>query len=73
MSTETEIKWTPYDAVAACEGFDGKDHDQETLISAWQYLIDTGAAYTLQGSFGRQAERMIAAGLCKPRNWKRPR
>ena len=56
--------WNNYDAVAACEGFDGEEHDEETLISAWQYLIDTGLAWQLQGCFGRQASHLIQAGLC---------
>jgi hypothetical protein len=57
--------WTDYDAVAAAEGFDGVEHDNETLISAWQHLIDTGAAWKLQGWFGRQADALIRQGLCE--------
>ena len=57
-------KWTDYDAVAACEGFDGLDHDEETILSAWQHLIDTGLAWRLQGCFGRQAASLIEQGLC---------
>lgn len=57
--------WTDYDAVAAAEGFDGIEHDNETLISAWQHLIDTGAAWKLQGWFGRQADALIRQGLCE--------
>lgn len=57
-------RWTDYDAVAACEGFDGADHDEETMISAWQHLIDTGLCWKLQGCFGRQAQAMIDDGLC---------
>lgn len=60
----TERNWTPYDACAAVEGFDGKEHDEETLISAWQYLIDTGQAWSLQGWYGRTAQDLIDAGFC---------
>ena len=56
--------WNSYDAVAACEGFDGEEHDEATLISAWQHLIDTGLAWQLQGWFGCQAAHLIQAGLC---------
>jgi hypothetical protein len=62
----SERKWTLYDAVAACEGFDGIDHDADELRSAWQFLIDTGDAFKLQGWFGRQAMALIAAGECQP-------
>jgi hypothetical protein len=56
--------WTDYDAVAACEGFDGEDHDAETLRSAWQHLIDTGLCWKLQGFFGRTAKTLIDSGEC---------
>jgi hypothetical protein len=38
--------------------------DEETLIEAWQMLIDTGVAWQLQGWFGRQAAAMIEEGVC---------
>lgn len=58
----TTQNWTPYDAVAAAEGFDGIEHDEETILSAWQYLVDTGLAWSLQGWFGRTANSLIEAG-----------
>jgi hypothetical protein len=39
--------------------------DEEIQIEAWQYLIDTGLAWRLQGSFGRGAMAMIEAGHCQ--------
>jgi hypothetical protein len=60
----TKRNWTPYDAVAACEGFDGEEHTTETLTGAWQYLIDTGLAWSLQGWFGRHASGLIEQGIC---------
>lgn len=59
MTTQT---WTPYDASACVEGFDGLDHDEETILSAWQYLVDTGLAWRLQGWYGRTANDLINAG-----------
>ena len=59
MTTQT---WTPYDASACVEGFDGLDHDEDTILSAWQYLVDTGLAWSLQGWYGRTANQLINDG-----------
>ena len=52
-------------AVGIAEGFIECD-DETTQIKAWQRLIDTGLAWKLQGWFGRTAERLIEAGICRP-------
>jgi hypothetical protein len=54
-----------YEAVGIAEGFVDCD-DEERIIEAWQHLIDTGLAWTLQGSFGRMAKSLIDAGVCTP-------
>ena len=54
---------TPYEAVGICEGFIDCD-DKSKIIEAWQYLIDTVMAWTLQGSFGRMARDLIEQGIC---------
>lgn len=51
-----------YTAVALAEGFQEAE-SEEQVIEAWQHLHDTGLAYTLQGSFGRQAVAMIEQGV----------
>lgn len=55
-----------YDACAAIEGFDGLEHTEEDIIDAFQYLINTGDAWTLQGFYGRTAAALIERGLCAP-------
>ena len=58
------------DTFTACgiiEGFveipDGVDEEQ-AHIQAWQYLIDTGACWSLQGFYGRNAQALIEQGIC---------
>ena len=55
---------TNYDACAAIEGFDGMEHDEAEMLDAWQSLIDSGAAWTLQGFYGRHAAYLIDTGVC---------
>lgn len=64
MTKSQEIKWTQYDACACVEGFDGQDHTDDEIISAWQYLIDTGICWSLQGWYGRTAAALIDSGHC---------
>ena len=51
------MEMTPINAVLIAEG--EIETDQETQIDAWQYLVDTGLAWALQGSFGRMAQDLI--------------
>ena len=52
-----------YTAVGIAEGF-VEAESQEQVIEAWQYLIDTGLAWQLQGWFGRTAAHLISEGIC---------
>lgn len=51
-----------YTAVGIAEGFIGAKTEEQEL-QAWQYLVDTGLAWRLQGWFGRTANRLIEQGL----------
>ena len=50
-----------YDAVGLAEGF--VEGTEEEVIEAWQYLVNTGLAWQLQGWFGRIASDLIDAGI----------
>tara|TARA_R110002012_G_scaffold289657_1_gene482883 strand:- start:115 stop:366 length:252 start_codon:yes stop_codon:yes gene_type:complete len=56
-------KLTNFEATMIAEGAQEPDSDEQ-YIQAWQHLIDTGLAWTLQGFFGRTASTMIQNGLC---------
>lgn len=51
-----------YDAIGIAEGFVECDSEEEYL-AAWQHLVDTGLAWSLQGWFGRTARDLIEAGV----------
>jgi hypothetical protein len=60
-----------YNAIGIAEGFvenPGTDDEEryDILVAAWQHLIDTGLAWTLQGTFGRVAASLIEQGVCTP-------
>ena len=52
-----------FEAVDICEG-ETEPENEEQYIEAWQFLIDTGYAWSLQGWFGRRAADLIEAGHC---------
>ena len=55
---------TSYDACSIIEGFCGYDPTPDEVIAAFQFLIDNGDAYRLQGFYGRTARALIAEGSC---------
>jgi len=56
-----------FTAVGIAEGFIEAE-SKEQVIEAWQHLIDTGMAWSLQGWFGRTACQLIEDGHCTPPN-----
>jgi|TARA_B100001094_G_C17705520_1_gene564717 hypothetical protein len=62
MSFIKEYSFTRQQAIEICEQLVPSENEEE--IAAWQYLIDTGLAWKLQGWFGRTAKRLIDEGYC---------
>lgn len=50
-----------YTAVGIAEGFI-EPESEEQFLQAWQWLVDTGLAWQLQGWFGRTAQALIDNG-----------
>ena len=66
MTEKENTRMTLYLACARTEGFcEGEGATEEEQIEAWQYLHDTGKAYTLQGWYGRTATNLLAEGIIK--------
>jgi hypothetical protein len=46
--------------------YESGEMSEEETVDFFQELIDTGLAWKLQGSYGRMAQALIAAGYCVP-------
>jgi hypothetical protein len=49
--------------------FECGDLEEDDTIDMFQYLIDSGLAWSLQGSYGRTARDLIIEGRCRTA-WK---
>jgi hypothetical protein len=54
-------------ALATVEGMPPYEAPTEKeVITAWQWLIDTGYAWRLNGRYGRTADGLIEDDICTP-------
>jgi len=66
-----EEEMTTMRAIDIIDGFEYGD-TQDT-IAAYQYLINIGVVWSLQGRYGRMAKHLIDVGLCtKPQTNNQP-
>lgn len=56
-----------YDVTGAIIAFEtGEMETEEDVLELFQYLVDTGMAWQLQGYYGRVARALLDAGLISP-------
>jgi hypothetical protein len=51
-----------YDVVDAIMRYEEDEATHEEVLELFQHLVDTGAAWKLQGSYGRMANNLIEQG-----------
>ena len=56
-----------YTAIGIAEGFEPCE-SEEQYLAAWQHLVNTGLAWSLQGWFGRTAKSLIEEGLIEEKS-----
>lgn len=60
----TKVTTKPFDSVSFCMDYEGGSLSEEEVIEGFQELINSGLAWQLQGSYGRQAKALIESGDC---------
>lgn len=65
MSLTTSTPTVPenYDYLTAIIDFETGDLDQDDVLVLFQFLVNTGMAWSLQGSYGRTALALIEQGF----------
>jgi hypothetical protein len=63
---EREERWAG-GAMDQIIAYENGDLDEDGTVELFQYLVDSGLAWSLQGSYGRMAMRLIEAGLVRER------
>jgi hypothetical protein len=57
---------TSYIACSIAEGFSGEENTQDEIGTAWQWLLDTGTCWHLQGFYSRTVTDLLERGLLLP-------
>jgi hypothetical protein len=52
-----------FDLISNIIAFESGELEENDIIELFQHLVNTGLAWSLQGSYGRTASALIDAGL----------
>ncbi len=63
MSEATLNAGGKFDLTTRIIEFETGEATEEQVIELFQYLVDTGLALSLQGTYGRTAEALLEAGV----------
>ena len=66
MATKIVTGPTPYGLIDMIIAYEEDRLSDEDILRLYQYLVDTGLAWSLQGNYGRTARRLIADQLITP-------
>ena len=55
------------DVVIDIMAYEAGEMDEPQIIEFFQYLVDTGLAWQLQGHYGRTATALIESGVVQPK------
>jgi hypothetical protein len=57
-----------FDEVGQIIAYESGELSEDEIIDLFQHLVDNGHAWSLQGSYGRMAKRLIDQGLITRRS-----
>lgn len=57
-----------FDIVDFVMGFEDGSLDEPSIVEGFQYMINSGLVWCLQGFYGRTATNLIEEGICKTAN-----
>lgn len=55
-----------FNACGIIEGFTKENATEEEILTAFQFLVDNGSVWKLQGFYGRTANDLIEQGIIRP-------